>query len=97
MKSRKILKLNINISVFLICLITVASFPAISRADVASSVYDMLDFYGDFRFRFEEDWDSARSSGALRSDRARARIRARIGLKITPNDVFQINPLAYWQ
>ena len=50
-----------------------------------------LDIYSDFRFRFEQDWDSQDSSGTARKDRARARIRARIGLKITPNDFFEFN------
>jgi len=50
---------------------------------------DMLDIFGDFRFRFEQDWDSKDTSGVKRDDRARARIRARIGLKIIPNDFFE--------
>ena len=62
-----------------------------SHASESSSVFDIVYFYGDFRFRFEEDWDSTRSNGTERSDRARARIRGRIGMKITPNDFFQIN------
>ncbi len=62
-----------------------------SQASESTGFLDMLDFYGDFRFRFEQDWDSTKSGGAKRSDRARARIRGRVGLKITPNDFFQIN------
>ena len=50
---------------------------------------DMIDIFGDFRFRFEQDWDSQDSSAVARQDRARARIRARIGIKITPNDFFE--------
>ena len=57
-----------------------------SAADNKNEFLDMVDLYGDFRFRFEDDWDSSRSSGALRSDRARARVRVRLGLKIKPND-----------
>jgi len=48
-----------------------------------------VDIYADFRFRFEQDWDSQTSSGTERLDRARARIRARVGIKIMPNDMFE--------
>ncbi len=57
--------------------------------DSEISGLDMLDIFGDFRFRFEQDWDSKDTSGVKRDDRARARIRARIGLKIIPNDFFE--------
>jgi hypothetical protein len=36
---------------------------------------------GDFRFRIEHDWDSARANGSLRADRTRARVRARLGVQ----------------
>lgn len=36
--------------------------------------------YGDFRTRFEYDWDSKRGSGVERDDRGRLRIRARLGV-----------------
>lgn len=72
-------------------LIAGATLSGTSLAAESSSVLDMIDFYGDFRFRFEQDWDSSRSDGSERSDRARARIRGRIGLKITPNEFFEIN------
>lgn len=67
------------------------ALPGASQATESSGFMDMLDFYGDFRFRFEEDWDSTSAGGSKRADRARARIRGRIGLKITPNEFFQIN------
>lgn len=38
-----------------------------------------LTLYGDFRLRYEKDWDSHTSSGALRANRDRERIRARLG------------------
>ena len=46
-----------------------------------------VDFFADFRFRFEQDWDSQTGSGSKRADRARARIRGRIGAKFTPNEM----------
>lgn len=46
----------------------------------------MVKLFGDLRFRLEEDWDSQNSKGVERDDRGRARIRARLGLKVTPND-----------
>jgi len=59
--------------------------------DSEISGLDMLDIFGDFRFRFEQDWDSKDTSGVKRDDRARARIRTRIGIKITPNDFFEFS------
>ncbi len=43
---------------------------------------------GDFRLRFESDWDSQRSDGSRRDDRDRMRIRARLG--------FQFDPTPHW-
>jgi len=43
-------------------------------------------YYGDFRFRLEQDWDSSRSDGSERDDRARARIRLRFGADFTLSD-----------
>lgn len=44
--------------------------------------------YGDFRFRFENDFDSERANGAERADRQRLRIRARIGFNYRPAPLF---------
>ena len=38
------------------------------------------------RPRYETDWDSQKSDGSLRDDRARLRYRTRLGLKIHPAD-----------
>ena len=38
-----------------------------------------LTFYGDIRVRYELDWDSHTTSGSLRDDRNRGRVRARAG------------------
>lgn len=40
-----------------------------------------LQFFGDFRFRFEEDWNSRQADGTYRADRFRMRYRFRYGLK----------------
>ena len=45
---------------------------------------------GDFRLRYESDWDSHRSDGTSRSDRARARIRARLGLQYEISDFLTV-------
>lgn len=58
-------------------------------ADSARSGLDMIDIFSSFRLRYENDWDSSRSNGSERSDRSRMRIRARVGVKITPNDHFE--------
>lgn len=40
-----------------------------------------LDVSGDVRLRVEQDWDSETGTGAMRDDRARSRIRLRLGAK----------------
>ncbi len=60
--------------------------PLSVQADMFSS--DKFSFYGDFRLRFEADWASHKSSGKERTDRNRARIRARVGLNYKPNEYF---------
>ncbi len=55
-------------------------------AETQAGDRDMVKFFGDFRFRLEEDWDSQNSGRVERDERTRARIRARLGLKVTPND-----------
>jgi putative porin len=82
---------NVLSALLLSSLMGGATLPAVSQANEAPAFLKYVDLYGDFRFRFEEDWNSTRSSGTERSDRARARIRGRIGMKISPNDFFQIN------
>jgi Putative porin len=71
---------------FLITTGFVAMTTGSQAAETERSGLDMLDLYADFRYRFEDDWDSSRSSGALREDRARSRVRVRFGAKIKPND-----------
>ncbi len=64
--------------------------PVITRAaDSERSGLDMLDLYADFRYRFEDDWDSSKSDGTLQDDRARSRVRVRFGARIKPNDHFE--------
>jgi len=58
---------------FIFMIVVVVGAPAVGADD------DRHDYYGDFRFRLEQDWDSTRADGAERDDRARARIRLRFG------------------
>tara|TARA_R110002049_G_scaffold232088_8_gene404661 strand:+ start:16202 stop:16633 length:432 start_codon:yes stop_codon:yes gene_type:complete len=44
-----------------------------------------LSFYGDFRFRIEQDWNSKKSDGTYRDDRSRLRYRGRLGLNYFVN------------
>ena len=60
--------------------------PSVTHASLFST--DNFSVYGDFRARFEVDWDSIRSSGAPRDDRSRLRIRARVGLNFDPSENF---------
>jgi len=48
--------------------------PEQSKKEVGS-----FQFYGDFRFRAEQDWDSRKPDGSYRDDRTRLRIRLRLG------------------
>jgi hypothetical protein len=47
--------------------------------------------YGDTRLRLEKDWDSYRGDGSQRSDRSRARIRARLGVLWRPVEWLEFN------
>lgn len=47
---------------------------------------DDLKLYGDFRARYENDWDSSKTDGSQRDDRQRFRVRLRGGLKYQIND-----------
>ncbi len=60
-----------------------------ASADIELVEGGPLKIYGDFRARMEADWDSQRASGAMRTDRTRARIRARFGFKYKPIDELQ--------
>lgn len=65
---------------------TSALMPGIGYADKLTEAIPMMEVFGDLRFRLEEDWDSKQSDGTARDDRGRARLRARIGVKIRPTD-----------
>lgn len=59
-------------------------------APASAAIYqsDTIKFYGDFRTRFEADFDSQNSSGVAREDRNRLRIRARVGFNYTPDETW---------
>lgn len=42
----------------------------------------LAEFFGDFRVRLEQDWDSRQGDGTQRDDRLRLRIRLRVGLDL---------------
>ena len=45
-----------------------------------------VDFFGDFRLRLEQDWDSLHGDGSERDDRLRLRVRLRGGIKFRFDD-----------
>ncbi len=47
-----------------------------------------LEFSGDFRYRFEQDWNSRLDDGTFRTDRFRMRYRLRLGFKYQLNEFF---------
>lgn len=49
-----------------------------------------LTFYADFRLRYEADWDSQTAAGAMRDDRHRGRIRARVGFNYNLNEDWSV-------
>ena len=53
----------------------------IKREDLGpgKTIIENIKFFSDFRFRFEEDWDSKKTDGTYREDRGRLRIRFRVG------------------
>ncbi len=55
-----------------------------AKADVAINDEGTLKVYGDFRLRYEVDWDSQRGNGKARDDRSRMRMRARLGTTYSP-------------
>ncbi len=67
-----------------------AGFLSIGASSVQADMFstDKFKIYGDFRLRFEADWDSQKANGTEREDRNRARIRARVGFKYNPTDNF---------
>lgn len=56
------------------------------EAPVKKTLSEKINFYSDFRFRFEEDWDSRKTDGTSRDDRGRARIRFRVGFDYKWNE-----------
>jgi len=60
--------------------------PNTVQADMLAT--DKFSLYGDFRLRFEADWDSHKTDGTVRDERNRARVRARVGFNYNPNEYF---------
>lgn len=56
------------------------------RAEIAFDKEKNFTAYGDLRLRMESDFNGETATGFQVDDRTRARIRARTGLKYTPND-----------
>jgi len=84
---RKVIKAGVS-SVFVAGLLAAIFAQAIQSNSAEASIVstDEFELYADFRFRYENDWDSKRSSGIERDDRERLRIRARIGFNYSPTD-----------
>ena len=49
-----------------------------------------FDFFGDFRLRLEQDWDSLQGDGTMRDDRLRSRFRLRLGFDVQLSDEWSI-------
>jgi len=55
-----------------------------NHAEIIFGDEKKLKFQGDFRLRYENDWDSEQANGIPREDRERLRIRTRLGAEIEP-------------
>jgi hypothetical protein len=53
-----------------------------------------FEFFGDFRLRLEQDWDSLRGDGTERDDRLRLRFRLRAGFDVEFSDTWSIRAQA---
>ncbi len=83
--------LNAYFTIFAIMLmLCVIGLGVSPMAQAALYEDDKLKIYGDFRLRLESDWDSQNSSGVERDDRARARVRLRLGLNYKASDLFTL-------
>lgn len=71
---------------FFICAFALLFFTAGLSAQT-DSIQSKFSFQGDFRFRFEQDWDSRKSDGSYRDDRSRLRYRLRAGAVYQHNEV----------
>ena len=83
MKSLKLLFQSVSLSYFLVLASTI-------HAEIPLDDEGKVSLYGDFRARFETDWDSAKADGTKRDDRSRSRVRFRLGTNIKPTDYFSI-------
>jgi hypothetical protein len=62
------------------------AFGPVAEAQMISA--NGIEIYGDFRTRLEADFASRRADGRQREDRTRVRMRFRLGLEYTANDLF---------
>ncbi len=77
--------MKIPISRLFICILLM-QLPFLGLFSQEEPKQKKLQFSGDARFRFEQDWNSRKSDGTYRDDRFRMRFRVRAGLNYTPND-----------
>jgi hypothetical protein len=73
----------------LIATVLGCGFATTSRADLYSN--EKLRLYSDARIRNEVDWDSQRADGSARDDRARLRIRFRVGFEYQASEKMTLN------
>lgn len=68
-----------------VIVLTLSAMPAVAQEEEREQG---VDFFGDFRLRLEQDWDSIQGDGTYRDDRLRLRIRLRGGIKWQINDTW---------
>ena len=71
---------------WLVVPLALCTFASAAAAQEDGSGPSLLDPFGDFRLRLEQDWDSRRGDGTQLNDRLRLRFRLRLGLDLNLSD-----------
>jgi len=74
-------------TLWLTCFILLATGFAVHAEEGGDKRFE---FFGDFRLRLEQDWDSLQGDGTQRDDRLRSRIRLRLGVDVRLDDDWSI-------
>jgi len=76
---------SLALRLFCFCLLVIGFAVHAEEGD-----HKRFEFFGDFRLRLEQDWDSLQGDGTKRDDRLRSRIRLRLGIDVRLSDNWSI-------
>lgn len=86
---RATLKMNCKLPLTLPSILTLSALLSTILLPLTAQADD-LSYFGDFRARYENDWNSAKSDGTERDDRQRFRIRVRGGANYQLNSLWNL-------